>query len=64
MVTLFSALSGRSPSGPELHRVEKKHEYTIENRWEAVYDKNDLLAAMAYDGDGNRIFHGYGYGNE
>lgn len=37
-------------------KVEKRYEYTVENRLKAVYDKNDLLTAMAYDGDGNRIF--------
>ena len=37
-------------------KVEKDYIYTVENRLKAVYDGDDLLVAMAYDGDGNRIF--------
>ncbi len=36
--------------------MEKTYEYTVENRLEAVYDADELLVAMAYDGDGNRVF--------
>lgn len=41
---------------PDERKVELTYDYTVENRLKAVYDKNDLLTAMAYDGDGNRIF--------
>lgn len=37
-------------------KVENTYIYTVENRLKAVYDADELLAAMAYDGDGNRIF--------
>ena len=37
-------------------KVEKIYEYSVENRLKAVSDAHDLLVAMAYDGDGNRIF--------
>ena len=37
-------------------KVEKDYIYTVENRLKAVYDGDDLLVAMAYDGDGNRLF--------
>ena len=37
-------------------KVELTYDYSVENRLKAVSDKNDLLVAMAYDGDGNRIF--------
>ena len=37
-------------------KVEKYYEYTVENRLAAVYDKDELLIALAYDGDGNRVF--------
>lgn len=37
-------------------KVENTYIYTVENRLKAVYDADDLLVAMAYDGDGNRIF--------
>ena len=37
-------------------KVEKSYEYSVENRLKAVRDAHDLLVAMAYDGDGNRIF--------
>ena len=37
-------------------KVELTYDYSVENRLKAVHDKNDLLVAMAYDGDGNRIF--------
>ena len=37
-------------------KTEFSYDYTVENRLKAVYNKNILLAAMAYDGDGNRIF--------
>ena len=36
--------------------MENTYIYTVENRLKAVYDANELIAAMAYDGDGNRIF--------
>ena len=36
--------------------MEKSYEYRVENRLKAVRDAHDLLVAMAYDGDGNRIF--------
>ena len=37
-------------------KVELTYLYTVENRLEAVYDKEELLMAAAYDGDGNRVF--------
>ncbi|MFR5631463.1 MAG: DNRLRE domain-containing protein [Monoglobales bacterium] len=37
-------------------KVEFTYDYTVENRLKAVSNKDILLAAMAYDGDGNRIF--------
>ena len=37
-------------------KVELTYTYTVENRLKAVHDAHELLAAMAYDGDGNRIF--------
>ena len=37
-------------------KVELSYYYTVENRLKAVYEKDNLLAAMAYDGDGNRTF--------
>ena len=37
-------------------KVELTYLYTVENRLEAVYDKEELLLAAAYDGDGNRVF--------
>lgn len=37
-------------------KVELTYTYTVENRLKAVHDADELLAAMAYDGDGNRIF--------
>ena len=37
-------------------KVEKTYDYTVENRLKAVYDADELLVAMAYDGDGNRVF--------
>lgn len=37
-------------------KVEQSFQYTVENRLKAVRDGKDLLVAMAYDGDGNRIF--------
>lgn len=37
-------------------KVELSYDYSVENRLKAVSDKKNLLAAMAYDGDGNRIF--------
>ncbi len=37
-------------------KVELAYLYTVENRLEAVYDKEELLMAAAYDGDGNRVF--------
>ena len=37
-------------------KVELTYDYSVENRLKAVSDKNNLLFAMAYDGDGNRIF--------
>jgi len=36
--------------------VELTYIYTVENRLKAIYDADELLVAMAYDGDGNRIF--------
>ncbi len=41
---------------PYERKVELTYDYTVENRLKAVSNKNDLLVAMAYDGDGNRIF--------
>ncbi len=37
-------------------KVELTYLYTVENRLKAIYDADELLVAMAYDGDGNRIF--------
>jgi len=37
-------------------KVELTYIYTVENRLKAIYDADELLVAMAYDGDGNRIF--------
>ena len=37
-------------------QVENTYTYTVENRLKAVHDADELLVAMAYDGDGNRIF--------
>ena len=36
--------------------MELTYIYTVENRLKAIYDADELLVAMAYDGDGNRIF--------
>ena len=36
--------------------VELTYTYTVENRLKAVHDAHELLAAMTYDGDDNRIF--------
>ena len=35
------------------NKVEKDYLYTVENWLKAVFDGDDLLVAMAYDGDGN-----------
>ena len=35
-------------------KVELTYLYTVENRLKAIYDADELLVAMAYDGDGNR----------
>ena len=40
----------------ENRKVELTYDYSVENRLKAVHDKNNLLDAMAYAGDGNRIF--------
>ena len=37
-------------------QVETYYDYTVENRLQAVYEKDRLLMAAAYDGDGNRVF--------
>ena len=37
-------------------KVELSYLYTVENRLKAIYDADELLVAMAYDGDGYRIF--------
>ena len=34
----------------------KTYEYSVEDRLEAVYNRDTLLMAAAYDGDGNRVF--------
>ena len=38
----------------ETDKVELTYLYTVENRLKAIYDADELLVAMAYDGDGNR----------
>ena len=38
------------------YNVNKTYQYTVENRLQAVYEGNDLLLALAYDGDGNKVF--------
>jgi len=37
-------------------KVETYYDYGVENRLAAVYEADELLVAMAYDGDGNRVF--------
>ena len=37
-------------------KVETYYDYAVENRLAAVYEADELLVAMAYDGDGNRVF--------
>ena len=37
-------------------KVELHYTYTVENRLKAVHDAHELVVAMAYDGDGNRVF--------
>ena len=37
-------------------KVETYYAYAVENRLAAVYEADELLVAMAYDGDGNRVF--------
>ena len=36
--------------------MNSNYTYTVENRLKAVHDAHELLTAMAYDGDGNRVF--------
>jgi len=37
-------------------KVETYYDYGVEKRLAAVYEADELLVAMAYDGDGNRVF--------
>ena len=37
-------------------KVETYYDYAVENRLAAVYEADELLVAMVYDGDGNRVF--------
>jgi len=37
-------------------KVETYYDYAVENRLVAVYEADELLVAMAYDSDGNRVF--------
>jgi len=37
-------------------KVETYYDYAVENRLAAVYEADELLVAMAYDRDGNRVF--------
>lgn len=37
-------------------KLNTTYVYEVENRLKAVYEQGQLLTAMAYDGDGNRIF--------
>jgi len=37
-------------------KVETYYDYGVENRLAAVYEADELLVAMAYDGDRNRVF--------
>jgi len=58
--TLFTeCLWGQEPISnlmPTVRPARLTYIYTVENRLKAIYDADELLVAMAYDGDGNRIF--------